>query len=123
MSITTGTVAFESLNQHEVYNGQSTGKYTLTLTMDESEGKVLEDMGVKMREYNGEAQRKFSSKYPVAILDNDDNPFTGRVTRGSKVRVLWQDGKPHPVHGVPTYLNKVRVLEVAESHIEGEEGF
>jgi len=123
MSITNGTVAFESLSEHEQYNGQSTGKYSITLTMDESEGKALEDMGVKMRDYNGEAQRKFSSKYPVAVLDTDDEPFMGRVGRGSKVRVLWQEGKPHPVHGVPTYLNKVRVLELAENHVEGEENF
>jgi len=44
------------------------------------------------------------------------------LTRGSKVKILYAEGKPHPVHGTPTYLNKVRVIEVAEGG-EGSEDF
>jgi hypothetical protein len=35
MSVVTGTVAFANLAEHEVYNGQSTGKYSLVLSLDD----------------------------------------------------------------------------------------
>jgi hypothetical protein len=103
-----GTVAFENLTEHEMYNGQSTGKYSLV------DADSLDSLGVKLREYEGTKQRKFASKFEVGILNADGTPFAGRVPRGSKVRILWQEGAPHPVHGTSTYLNKVKVLEVAE---------
>lgn len=112
--ITNGTVAFESLKEFDSYQGQSTGKYTLTLTMPADEAEKLEAMGVKLKDYEGNAQRKFSSKYPVNVIDVNDQPYNGPVPRGSVVRIAWKEGKPHPVHGVATYLNAVRVLEVAE---------
>ena len=122
--ITEGTVAFASLKDHDVYQGKSTGKYTLTLTMSDSEAQKLEKEGVKVKSYEGNAQRKFSSQYDVPVVDANDLPFTGNVPRGSKVRVLWAQGKaPHPVHGVSTYLSRVRVLEVAEDTRQAEEGF
>lgn len=122
--ITEGVVAFESLREHDVYQGKSTGKYTLTLTLSDSEAEKLEKMGVKVKTYEGNGQRKFSSQYDVPVVDTEDNPFQGRVNRGSKVRILWAEGKaPHPVHGVSTYLNRVRVLELVESAGDTEEGF
>ncbi len=122
MAVLQGTVAFENLREFEVFNGQSTDKYSLVLTLDDPEAEELAKQGVKLREYEGAKQRKFSTKYPVDIIDTEDEPFRGRLTRGSKVKILWASGKPHPVHGTPTYLNKVRVLEVAESG-EGSEDF
>ena len=122
MAVLQGTVAFENLREFEVFNGQSTDKYSLVLTLDDPEAEELAKQGVKLREYEGVKQRKFSTKYPVDIIDTEDEPFRGRLTRGSKVKILWATGKPHPVHGTPTYLNKVRVLEVAESG-EGSEDF
>ena len=74
-----------------------------------------------MREYEGVKQRKFSTKYDVPVYDKEGMPFTGRIGRGSKVRLLWaESGAPHPVHGTSTYLNKIKVLEVAEQD-DGEE--
>lgn len=123
MSVATleGTVAFEDLNEHEMYNGQSTGKFSLVVTLDDATADELDANGIKLREYEGVKQRKFTSKFDVPVLNPDGSAFNGRVTRGSKVRVLYQDGSPHPVHGTPTYLNKVKVLEVAE--MEGSEDF
>ncbi len=115
MAVIEGTVAFENLNEHEVYQGQSTGKYSLVISLDDETSNDLEAKGVKLREYEGVKQRKFSTKYEIPVFDTDGQPFMGRVTRGSKVRLLWAEGKPHPVHGTSTYLNKVKVLEVAES--------
>lgn len=123
MSLATleGTVAFANLTEHEVYNNQSTGKYSLVVSLDEATADELDAKGVKLREYEGVKQRKFSSKFDVPVLNADGSEFNGRVTRGSRVRLLYTDGQPHPVHGTGTYLNKVKVLEVAE--MEGAEDF
>ena len=113
--ITEGLVAFESLKQHDEYQGQSTGKFTLTLTLSDAEAEKVEKAGVKLKMYEGNAQRKFSSGYDVPVVDLEDKPYNGNLPRGSKVRILWKQGKDHPTHGVATYLNRVRVLEVADS--------
>lgn len=116
-----GLVAFENLTEHEMYNGQSTGKFSLVLSLDEEPASDLDARGVKLREYEGVKQRKFASKFEVGIQNADGSPFVGRVPRGSKVRILWQEGAPHPVHGTSTYLNKVKVLEVAEQTDSNED--
>ena len=90
MAVVEGTLAFENLDTHEMYQGQSTGKYSVVISVD------------------------------VPVYDKEGMPFTGRIGRGSKVRLLWQEGPPHPVHGTSTYLNKIKVLEVAEQD-DGEE--
>lgn len=123
MSITTGTVAFINLDTTEVFNGQDTGKYTVTVTLSDDEASSLSEAGVKLREYEGQPQRKFSSKYPVKVVDVEDNPYKGPIGRGSIIRLLWKEGKPHPVHGTPTYLNAVRVLELADNMEVGDEEF
>lgn len=113
--VTTGTVAFSCLTQTDTYMGQDTGKFNLKLVLDEAEAAKLADLGVKVGEYEGNAQRKFSSKYPVTIVDNDDNPFPNReIPRGSAVKVLWKTGPAHPVHGTATYMERIRVVEEAE---------
>ena len=113
MAVLEGLVAFENLDEHEMYQGQSTGKFSLVLSLDESTADTLAGSGVK--------QRKFSTKYDVPVMDAEGNPFKGRIGRGSKVRIMYAEGQPHPVHGVSTYLNKIKVLEVAEQ--EGGEDF
>ena len=116
MATLEGTLAFENLNSHEEYNGQSTGKYSIVLSLDPEVAESLKTDGVKMREYEGTPQRKFASKFDVPVFDADGTPFTSNVIgRGSKVRIAYTLGKPHPVHGVAPYLNKVKVLEVAEA--------
>ena len=116
-----GLVAFENLTEHEMYNGQSTGKFSVVLSLGEEQAVDLDARGVKLREYEGVKQRKFASKFEVGIVNADGTPFQGRVPRGSKVRILWQEGAPHPVHGTSTYLNKVKVLEVAEQSGDTED--
>ena len=121
MAVVEGTIAFENLDTHELYQGQSTGKYSVVISVDEDTADNLSGRGIKMREYEGVKQRKFSTKYAVPVMDADGQPFAGRIGRGSKVRLLWAEGQPHPVHGTGTYLNKIKVLEVAEQ--EGGEDF
>jgi hypothetical protein len=109
-----GTIAFAELETTEFYNGQDTGKYSVVLSLDDSDATQLADMGVKLREYEGVKQRKFSSKFDVPVYDADGVEFDGRVTRGSKVRIQYKEGNAHPVHGTGTYLEKLKVLELAE---------
>lgn len=114
MAVLTGKAAFVNLTETEQYQGQDTGKYTLTVTLDDSTAEMLSNQGVKLRDYEGTPQRKFSSKYPVKVIDADDNPFVGSITRGSTIRLSYKTGPAHPIHGTPTYLNAVRVVELAD---------
>jgi hypothetical protein len=118
--VTAGTVAFSNLTEFDVYMGKSTGKYNLVITMEPEAASKLEDMGVKVKDYEGKAQRKFTSKYNVSVVDIDDQPVAGEIPYGSKVRILWSDGPVNPEYGVPTYMNKVRVVEFAEGGDDGE---
>jgi len=114
MAVLTGKAAFVNLTETEQYQGQDTGKYTLTVTLNQDTAEMLSNQGVKLRHYEGTPQRKFSSKYPVKVIDADDNPFVGPITRGSILRLSYKTGPAHPVHGTPTYLNAVRVVELAD---------
>ena len=112
--VTQGVVAFSNLTEPEQYQGQSTGRYSLVLTIADGEVSKLEDMGIKVRSYEDTRQRKWASKFHVPVVDAEDKPFVGEIPYGSVVRVLWKAGDAHPVHGVATYLNKVRVVELSE---------
>ena len=120
MSVITGTVAFVNLSEHEVYNGTSTGKYSVVLTLDEENAGKLEAQGVKLRTYEGSKQRKFASKFDVPIYELNGDEFMGNVTRGSTVRVQYSLGQEHPVHGITPYLDKLRVVELADSATDGD---
>jgi hypothetical protein len=108
-------VAFSNITEHDVYQGKSTGKYSLTITMEPSEAAKLEDRGVRLKDYEGKAQRKFSTKYTVPVVDADDNPVSGEIPYGSTVRVLWAQGPDHPQYGPSTFLNRIRVVEFSEN--------
>ena len=111
-----GVVAFSNLTECDVYKGKSTGRYSLTLVISEAGAAQLESMGVRVKEYQDKKQRKFASKYPVRrVVNVDDTAFTGEFPYGSKVRVAYEIGEEHPEHGVPTYVNAIRVLEVADT--------
>lgn len=116
-----GEVAFSNLTEHEVYQGKSTGRYSVVLTLDDADAAKLEDLGVNVKEYEGKKQRKFASKFNVEILDSEDRPINTEIPFGSKVRVLFQPGNDHPVHGVPCYVDKVRVLEMASRSAGAED--
>jgi hypothetical protein len=114
-----GIVNFSNLTQHDVYMGQTTGKYTMTITMSEDDAESLSSRGVKIKDYEGAKQRKFSSKFDVKVLDAEGN---GEVPYNSKVRLKYKVGPAHPVHGLSTYLEAVKVLEVAEMDSEDDNG-
>lgn len=125
MSVINGVVAFANLAEHEVYNGQSTGKYSLVLTLDDSEAEKLEKEGIKLKMYKNQAQRKFATKFEdFAVIDNEGEPVSRASVRyGDKVRVKYNLGNEHPVHGVAPYLQAVRVVEKGEVELDDDGEF
>lgn len=111
--VATGTAAFVNLLERDTWQGAPT-KYNVTLTLDNECVNELENNGVKLKEYEGNMQRKFQSNYEVQVLDADGDKYTGQVPRGSKLKVLYSLGKPSPMHGVTPYLEKVKVIELAD---------
>jgi len=109
-----GVVNFSNLTQHDVFNGQDTGAYSMTITLSEDDAAILAASGVKIKDYQGNKQRKFKSKYEIKRFDAEGNPYNGEVPYNSRVRLKYKLGQPHPVHGVATYLEAVKVLEEAE---------
>ena len=114
MAIAYMQVAFSNVETTESYMGQDTGRYSVKGTLDEENAEALSSQGVKLSEYEGAAQRKFTTQYKVRVIDAEGNPFQGEIPRGSKIKISYKAGDAHPVHGTPTYLNAIRVLEVAE---------
>tara|TARA_Y100001963_G_scaffold159754_1_gene265033 strand:+ start:3124 stop:3498 length:375 start_codon:yes stop_codon:yes gene_type:complete len=113
--ITEGTVAFSNLAETEKYQGQDTGKYSIVLNLEPDEASKLDELGIKLKKYKNEPQRKFVTKFPgFSVLDVDGEPIAKYIPYGSKVRVLWEPSKPHPKYGVSPYFKKIKVLEMAE---------
>lgn len=121
MAVLEGIVNFSKITQHDVFNGQDTGAYSMTITMDEDTASTLAASGVKIKDYQGNKQRKFKSKYDVRTIDAEGNPYMGEVPYNSKVRLKYKLGDAHPVHGVSTYLEAVKVLEVAEAATQDDD--
>jgi hypothetical protein len=125
MSVTEGTVAFSNLSTTEFYNGKDTGKFSIVITMEEDARDQLENAGIKVKEYKDQPQRKFVTKYDnFDVVDVDGESTSKHIPYGSRVRILWQGGNPHPVHGVAPYFKKIKVLELSEgADVEGSEDF
>lgn len=125
MSVINGTVAFANLTEHEVFNGQSTGKYSVVISLDDDEAKKLEAEGVKIRTYKDQPQRKFTTKFEdFTIIDNEGEPVSKSSVRwGDKVRIKYNLGAPHPVHGCTPYMQAIRVVEKGEHEVEDDGEF
>ena len=115
MAVVQGEVKFGSVLEKDVYMGKE-GPYKITLgDIDPQAAQAMADKGIKMSDYEGSAQRKFTSNYQIPVIDADGNTYTDELTFGSVVRIQYDDSKPpHPVHGQSTYIQKIRVLEVGE---------
>jgi len=123
MSVITGKVAFANLTEHEVFNGQSTGKYSVVLTLEDEEADKLQAEGIKVKTYKNQPQRKFTTKYDdITVVDVDGETLSKSSVRwGDTVRVKYAVGKPHPVHGSSPYLQAIRVIEKGENDVNDEE--
>ena len=86
-----GIVNFSNVTQHDVFNGQSTGAYSMTITIDEEDAAFLASQGVKIKDYQGNKQRKFKSKYEVKRFTADGNRLQVRslITLRSASSSRW----------------------------------
>ena len=113
---------FANIKETEVYEGKDTGRYTVTLTLNDETSNELSSKGVRLKSY-GEGsdailQRKFASKYPVRVIDAEGEPIAGDVPSGSTVRISYKYGNEHPVYGVPVYMDGIRVLEMGAAGVD-----
>lgn len=118
--IARGTVAFSNLTAHDVYRGKDTGKFALTVVLDDDSARELQTAGVKLKEYEGTFQRRFVTKNKPKVVDVDDMPIGSELPRGTVVRVLYSTGEPYDGH-VPVYMNAIRVVEMGEAYETPEE--
>jgi hypothetical protein len=109
-----GVVNFSHVTKHDVFKGKDTGFFSMTITMSEDDAATLASQGVKISEYKGKKQRKFKSIYTINMYNSEGDRFEGEVPFNSRVRLKYTTGPAHPVHGTPTYLVAVKVLELAE---------
>ena len=122
--ITKGIAKYVYLDSTEKFNGEDTGKYTLTVAIDDKEATALEKAGVKVRTIQTEnggsyRARKFSTKYPLnfEMIKTDDGEAIGHdFGAESNVEVLWKAGNEHPQHGVATYLTAIKVSNRTEGY-------
>ena len=133
--ITKGIAKYVYLDSTEKFQGEDTGKYTLTVALDDKEAKALESEGVKVRtikSYDEDGNedggsykaRKFSTKYPLSfeMIKTVDGEAIGHdFGAESVVEVLWKKGNEHPQHGVATYLTAVKVHERTEGYRSADE--
>jgi hypothetical protein len=113
-----GTVNFSNVTKTDVFNGQDTGMFSMTITMSDDDAATLAAQGVKIKDYEGAKQRKFKSKYAINMYDAEGDRYNGEVPYNSRVRLKFKTGPAHPVHGTPVYLEAVKVLEEAEVSAE-----
>lgn len=121
MNTIEGIVAFSHVTEHEEYNGKTTEKYSLTVTLDDEVADELASKGVKIKQYQPEdkvfKQRKFTTRFDLRVIDADDKPYSGEIPRNSRVRLLYNLGNQGGEHGVPVYMNAIRVLEEAPQEV------
>ena len=89
MAVIEGKAMFVNIKETEVYEGKDTGRYTVTLTLNDETSNELSSKGVRLKSYGEGAdailQRKFASKYPVRVIDAEGEPIAG-VGDGSRRR-------------------------------------
>jgi hypothetical protein len=126
--ITKGVAKYVYLDSTEKYQGEDTGKYTLTVGITNAEAKKLEDIGVKVRTITDQDTgkdikiRKFSTQYKLQdnMIQTEGGDVIGTdFGAGSGVQVLWKAGKAHPTHGVATYLTAIKVADEHEPGFKG----
>ena len=110
-----GTVNFSNLTKHDVFQGQDTDYFNVTVTLSPEDAADLEAQGVTIKDYQGNKQRKFKTKHQVNRYDAAGEVYEGEVPYNSKVRIRYSLGDKHPIYGVPTYLEGLKVLEEAET--------
>lgn len=121
--VVVGIVAFSNVTKTDVYLGQDTGKYTVTVTVDDETRSRLEDLGVRVKDYEGKGQRKFTTKFEFTVEDAEGLPFAGEIPYGSKVKILADIKGSHPQWGPSTFFKRIKVLEKADNQDDAPDDF
>ena len=74
-AIVEGVVNFSNVTQHDVFNGQSTGAYSMTITLSEDDANQLATAGVKIKDYNGNKNYKGYTGYKNYKNYNDGKRY------------------------------------------------
>ena len=114
-----GEVAFCNLKEFDTFQGKSTDKYTITVTLDEANAEALTKAGVQVKDFKGTPQRKFSTTYEVGIFNPDMSAWEKKeIPKNSKVEIYAKiSDEPYKEYGCSTYVNNVQVLEEASGGI------
>jgi hypothetical protein len=114
MEYCNGEIAFSSLTKHDTFQGESTGKFSVTVTVDDDTAQRLEGQGIKLKTHDGKKQRAFKTQYEFAYVDTNKKPVEGELGRGSKVKIAYKLGGNYGEYGVTTFLQGVQVIERVE---------
>ena len=122
--VTKGIAKYVYLDSTEKFKGEDTGRYTLTIAVDDKEAQALKKAGVKIKtltDKDGSTYygRKFSTKYPLGfdmVKTADGEAIGSDFGPESLVSVLWKAGAEHPMHGTATYLTAVKVDKRTEGY-------
>jgi len=121
-----GTTIFNtSLKQFDTYQGKSTEKYSLQITLNKKEAARLAKEGVKIKEYEGEPIRKFTSHYNIPVFLSNKEKWDEELPSGSKIRIEYVT-KSHPTAGKVPYAKRILLIEVGEGYegqAEADEAF
>jgi len=122
-----GTVSFCHLTEHEVYDGKTTGKFSITVMLDDKSAEALSDAGVKVGEYKGQPKRKFTTTFEDIKIFNpdlsewkkgDSGRYEREIPRGSEVNILAKvTEEPYKDYGCSAYVDKVHVLKEASAEV------
>ena len=112
-------VAFCHLITPKKFDENSEAKFEITVTMSDEQAKSLEELGIKIKTYEGKRQRTFRSRYEVRFVDREKVKQTEELPRDSVVDVAYELGEPYGQFGNSTFLKGVQVLERAESKSDG----
>jgi hypothetical protein len=159
MPVIEGKANFVHVKQTEEFQGKDTGRFSVLMTLSDTDAQTFENMGVRLKPF-GEPpeqimQRKFNSNFPVKLITNDgvdiravsdfiveqqsednldeeaaiaaavqeygqsavDLALADEVPSGN-FRVSFECGKMHPVHGVPVYMNGIRILQADSASVD-----
>lgn len=118
-----GTTIFKShMTKHELYEGQSTGKFALQIKLDGKVAAQLAKDGVKIKEYEGEPIRKFTSRYDVPVYINANEMWDKEIPSGSEVKIEYIT-KKHPTAGEVPYMKRVLIKEMGKGDAGGDNSF
>ena len=109
-----GTTIFQThLTQHDEYQGQSTGKYSVQVKLESKVAAKLAKDGVIIKDYDGDPIRKFTSRYDVPVYVNKTDLWDKELPSGTAVRIEYIT-KKHPTAGEVPYVKRILVLEMGE---------